>query len=621
MCGIAGIISPVRQNESLARDLLDIKTMTDQLAHRGPDGEGSWQNLSGEITLGHRRLAVIDTSAAATQPMHFENRYTITYNGELYNYIELREQLIAKGHSFRTLSDTEVILAAFHEYREKCLLQFDGMFAMAIWDELEQRLFLARDRFGEKPLFFHEDPDGRFLFASEIKAIWALGVPRIMDEGQVLLFLSTGNTGYPIAPEKSFYKGIFQLPASSFMYILPGKEGYSKPESIRYWDIDTRQKFGGSLPEAIRLLQEKLNTSVQLRLRADVQTGTSLSGGVDSGSIAALASRLEIAGFQGFSATFPGFEKDESALINSLSKEIGFTSRQTSPAAENLVSDFDRLLWHQEEPIGSASVLVQYKVFELAKQHGVTVLLDGQGADEILGGYPQYIPWFLQEEWRSGNWARQRRELALFRRHGLHVPWGLKNYLAALFPAAAQSQLISRQSAKIRNLPLVNKAYIEAYHPAGSLYKPMVTGLRDLLYYDTTMGKLPELLRYADRNSMAHSREVRLPFLQHELVQWIFSLPDEWRMKDGYTKWILRKSMENVLPPATCWQKLKIAFEPPQLQWMKTPAVQERVMDAKYKLVQNNILDKKILKSEKLNTPAESRNNFDWRYWVIASLE
>ncbi|ULQ51855.1 asparagine synthase (glutamine-hydrolyzing) [Flavihumibacter fluvii] len=621
MCGIAGIISPRQQADRSVRDQRDILAMTEQLVHRGPDGSGFWHNDACTVRFGHRRLAVIDTSPAAAQPMHYAQRFTIVYNGELYNYRELKSELQRLGHRFQTESDTEVILAAFAQYKEECLQRFDGMFALAIWDELEQRLFMARDRFGEKPFFFHEDDNGRFLFASEMKALWALGVTRQMDANHSLLFLATGQTGFPLAPERTSYTTIFQLPAASYMWLKLERDTYSPGKNIRYWDINTRQEYAGTTMQAAAELKERLLLSVQMRLRSDVPVGTSLSGGIDSGTIAALVHQLKGLKFQAFSAVFPGFEKDESALIQTLCQQFALESRQTVPGAGDLLADFDRLLWHQEEPIGSASVLVQYKVFELAKAFGVTVLLDGQGADEILGGYTQYIPWFLQEKWRSGQWKSYRKELEIFRRHGQQFKWGLKNYGAALFPHAAQSQLISRQAGSISRLPMVNPEFAAAFDARELLYKPLVTDLNDLLYFDTTMGKLPELLRYADRNSMAHGREVRLPFLQHSLVQWLFSLPANYKMKDGYTKWILRKSMENILPQTICWQSRKIAFEPPQYQWMQEAAVRERIRASREKLVQQGILHKKILSTAVSAAPAHAKENYDWRYWVLASLQ
>lgn len=619
MCGIAGIVSPSHQPVSPEKDQEDIQRMADALKHRGPDGMGKWHNASRSIHLGHRRLAIIDTSDTGAQPMHYADRYSIVYNGELYNYRELRETLRAAGFQFTTASDTEVILAAFAHYREACLDHFDGMFAFAIWDELDQRLFIARDRFGEKPFFFHEEPGGRFLFASEMKALWAIGVPRQPDEQHILLFLATGQTAFPLASHQTSFKNIFQLPAASYAW-MDRRSGSITLSSTKYWDIDTRREFQGGAEQAAAELYEKLAASVQLRLRSDVPVGCSLSGGLDSSSIAALANSDRNLGFQGFSAVFPGFEKDESQKIGAVCSALDIQSRLVNPTADDLVRSFEKLAWHQEEPIGSASVLAQFMVFGLAREFGVKVLLDGQGADEVLAGYSHYLPWYLQEKWRRGEWSGYWREKQLLKSHGQDVKMGGRNFLAALFPQAAQSQLIERQYQAILNLPLVNADYRAQFSSKELLFKPLVTHLNDLLYVDTTMGRLPELLRYADRNSMAHGCEVRLPFLQHNLVQWVYSLPSGYKVRDGFTKWVLRKCMEEQLPAEVTWQTGKIGFEPPQLAWMENEAVQERIRASRQKLVSEGVLDKKMLAAKINPASAHDPKNYDWRCWAIAAL-
>jgi asparagine synthase (glutamine-hydrolysing) len=617
MCGIAGILSSNLQAESSVRDQRDIVTMANALVHRGPDASGFWHNATQNIHFGHRRLSVIDTSAAADQPMHYRDRYSIIYNGEVYNYIELRSSLQNLGYQFTTASDTEVILAAFAHYGAECLQFFDGMFALAIWDEQTHRVFLARDRFGEKPLFFFADTD-RFLFASEMKALWAVGAPREIEPNHALLFLATGRTGFPLAQERTSYRKINQLPPASYMWLQAGDEPHFSGTPVRYWDLDTRQQFAGGIDEARAGLTDHLYKSVTKRLRADLPVGCSLSGGLDSSTIAAIVHERNSGALQSFSAVFKGFEKDESAAIEAFTTALGIVSRQISPNAEGLLQHFDQLLWHQEEPVGSASVFAQYQVFELAKAFGVTVLLDGQGADEILAGYPQYIPWFLQEQWRAGKFAASGAARRAFRKNGQIFSWGISNYLAALFPQAAQSHLMRRELMQMEQLQFIHPDYVAAFSGESFLHKPFVTNLNDLLYFDTAMGKLQELLRYADRNSMAFGREVRLPFLQHELVQFVFSLPAEFKMNDGFTKWLLRSSMEKILGPAISWQSLKIAFEPPQFMWMNSAKIAERILDAQKILVQRGMLHKKILQQPVAVTA--QNHQILWRYWVLASL-
>ncbi len=620
MCGIAGIITMAGSPGYEADHYRDIRKMTLSLEHRGPDGESYWTDTAHQIWLGHRRLAIIDRTEAAAQPMHYGGRYSIVYNGELYNYLELKKELQGAGQTFNTASDTEVILAAFDHYGEDCVRYFDGMFAFAIWDAVDQYLFMARDRFGEKPLFFHQAADGRFLFASEMKALWAIGVPKIPRDDLSILFLATGMNSFPLDNSGSFYQEIHQVPPAHSLSIKLVSGHISEPVATRYWDIDTTYKATLSEAEAIDKIKELLRQSVQMRLRSDVPVGTSLSGGIDSSSIATMVAGEKGQHFKSFSAVFPGFEKDEKSLIDLASNYLQIENYQVSPNAGSLSGHFDKLLYHQEQPVSSASVLVQYQVFALAKQHGIKVLLDGQGADELLGGYENYIHWFLQEQFRSGNWNKMRREHLLFRNHGSKHGWGLGNYIAALFPQGAQHQLLAAQKREILGISNLNPAYADAHFSSEELYKPLATTLEDILYFDITMGRLPELLRYADRNSMANGCEVRLPFLQPGLVELVFSLPSHYKMRNGFTKWLLRTAMSDRLPPQVCWQTKKIGFEPPQRQWMQDPQMQERVHESRKKLVARGIMQKKLLTQPLNPMAANTRNDPDWRGLVLATL-
>lgn len=636
MCGIAGILAPAGDPDQSVIHHRDIRSMTKTLAHRGADGENFWNDASHRVFLGHRRLAVIDTSTAAAQPMTRQGRFTMVYNGEIYNYLELRLQLQQLGHHFYTASDTEVILTAYAQYGSNCLGYFDGMFAIAIWDEQASTLFLARDRFGEKPLFFHEAPDGRFLFASEIKALWAAGAPRNMREDLLLLYLSSGLSSFPLDDSGTSYKDIFQVPAAHFM-VLPWQDRrmaspeagiHTLPQATRYWDIDSSRQEPLNATAAVEKFRELLVDSVQKRLRSDIAVGASLSGGVDSSSIAAIVSGFP--GFQTFSAVFPGYEKDEKQRIDAVSSHLALVNHQVSPTAADLSSLLDTVLWHQEQPIVSASVVVQFQVMELARQHGITVLLDGQGADELLAGYDNYLHWFLQEQWRAGRWKLCRRERKLFRAHGWKQDWNWKNYLAALFPQVAQEQLMKGLHRQVTRTPFLDPGYAAAYFPPEMIYKPLVTRLNDILYYDMTMGRLPELLRYADRNSMAHGREVRLPFLQPDLVDFVFSLPPSHKIHDGFTKQILRKAMESRLPREVCWQKRKIGYEPPEQQWLDSNTMVERLQESRRILVKKGILLPRVLDSPPApqgmtgsparNTGSLNKTGNAWRTLVLAAL-
>jgi len=624
MCGIAGIISTHRQLVSSER----LQLMTQAIAHRGPDGEAYWVNASGEVGLGHRRLSVIDLSDAAAQPMHYHERYTIVYNGEIYNYIELRELLQKSGYSFQTRSDTEVLLAAYDCWQEACLDKLDGMFAFAIWDQQDQHLFAARDRFGEKPFYFCEPPGGQqFLFASEMKALWAAGMHRQPDNTALLNFIALGYTGPVRRPFHSFYKDIYQLPPAHYLrlQLLPGggAPGYEW-KARRYWTIDRNAKTGDSTAVAREKFRELFTASVGRRLRSDVPVGTSLSGGLDSSSIVAVMNRLlppvEGAGLSTFSAVFPGFAKDESPYIQAVTAAFRPRHFSVQPTAEGLARELQNLLHHHEGPISSASIYAQYKVFELARQQPVKVLLDGQGADETLAGYTKYIHWYLQGLFAHGDYRAATREKTLLRQNGLSFEWSWKNYLASLSPRQAAKALQRRELEKIHRTPFINPDFVAGHLDSSAVYKPVVNDLNDILYYNSLENGLEELLRNADRNSMAHGLEVRLPFLSHELVEYLFSLPASYKIHHGWTKWLLRSAMENDLPPLITWRKDKTGFEPPQRAWMEEKPVQELIREAKNKLAKEKILLPAVVHKKIQPLDSHAADNFDWRYLVAAYL-
>jgi asparagine synthase (glutamine-hydrolysing) len=625
MCGIAGIISPHAQPVSAEQ----LKQMTRAIAHRGPDGEAHWISPSARAGLGHRRLSIIDLSAAAAQPMHYLDRYAIVHNGEIYNYIELREALQKKGYHFTTRSDTEVLLAAWDCWQEACLQKLDGMFAFAIWDDHTNTLFAARDRFGEKPFYFCEPVttagQRRFLFASEMKALWAAGMPRQADNTALLNYIALGQTAPVHQPFHTFYKNIFQLPPAHYLRLrlqLPGNTDAYEWKATRYWTIDKNIQVNDSAETATEQFRQLLTTSVERRLRSDVPVGTSLSGGLDSSSILALASRLLPPGapINTFSAVFPGFERDESVYIKTVVDRFHPHSFEVQPTAGGFARDLEQLLYYHEMPVSSASVYAQYKVFELAAQQGVKVLLDGQGADELLAGYSKYAHWFLQGLLTGNQYRLAANEKKLLRQNGVAFNWGWKNYLAAKLPGRVARQLQQREIIKLNRAPLIHPGFIDQYRDSNSIYKPVITGLNDILHYNSFENGLEELLRYADRNSMAHGREVRLPFLSHELAEYVFSLPATFKIRQGWTKWLLRNTMDNTLPSSITWRKDKTGFEPPQQAWMAQAPVQDVIHEAKKKLVHEKILTAQALQTPIQPQEAYAADNFDWRYLVAAQL-
>ncbi|HSC38255.1 MAG TPA: asparagine synthase-related protein, partial [Chitinophagaceae bacterium] len=465
----------------------------------------------------------------------------------------------------------------------------------------------------------------RFLFASEMKALWAAGMPRQANNTALLNYIALGQTSPVHEPFHTFYKNIFQLPPAHYLRLrlqLPGNTDTYEWKATRYWTINKNIQVSDSAETATEQFRQLLTTSVERRLRSDVPVGTSLSGGLDSSSILALVHRLLPPGapINTFSAVFPGFERDESAYIKTVVDRFHPNSFEVRPTADGFARDLEQLLHYHETPIGSASIYAQYKVFELAAQQGVKVLLDGQGADELLAGYSKYAHWFLQGLVAGNQYRLAANEKKLLRQNGVAFNWGWKNYLAARLPGRVARQLQQREIIKLNGAPLIHPGFIDQYRDSNSIYKPVITGLNDILHYNSLENGLEELLRYADRNSMAHGREVRLPFLSHELAEYVFSLPPTFKIRQGWTKWLLRNAMDSTLPASIAWRKDKTGFEPPQQAWMAHAPVLGFIHEAKKKLVHE-----KILTAEALQTPiqpleAYAADNFDWRYLVAAQL-
>ena len=620
MCGIAGIVALNPELLSLNR----LKTMTDTLAHRGPDGEGQWIDEQHRVGLGHRRLSILDLSDAAGQPMHYLDRYSIVFNAEIYNYIELRASLIQQGYTFRTEGDTEVLMALFDRYGADCLPMLDGMFAFALFDKSNRKLFCARDRFGEKPFFYHHVPGKHFLFASEMKALWTIGVERNTDPEMLYNYMADGFLDDPKDASRTFFPACKKLPHAH--WLLLDTESINFKTASYYsvnWHPDTSPVSRETATEQFR---ELLTTSVKRRLRSDVPVGSSLSGGLDSSLVVCLIDQL-IGGTgqvqKTFSAVFPGFEKDESRFIQLVHQQTRAVPFFVSPDAQMLESEIDRMLYHQEEPVGSASIFVQYCVMRLAKEHQVTVLLDGQGADEILAGYHFFFKRFFYELSKSDPAAYQS-ELKAYQQlmqgntinQSVHNGW--KDRVSLLLqPVAPKLQQLNKRFQQQRT-PVFTSDFFQAHHRNAFAGRRREHSLNEALYNALFTKGLQELLRYADRNSMAHSREVRVPFLYHELVDFLFRLPATYKIHDGYTKWVMRSAFTDLLPEPICWRRDKIGYEPPQKNWLNTPFIQERMRAAREQLIQNRILHPSVAHTP-LESHAATQSGFNnWRMWMAA---
>lgn len=617
MCGISGIVSSNKSFVSINR----LKQMTDAIAHRGPDGEGHWLGKDGEVALGCRRLAIIDLSDAGKQPMNYMDRYTITFNGAIYNYLEIRESLSGMGYKFSSNTDTEVILASFDRYGEDCVKHFDGMFAFAIWDEKEKILFAARDRFGEKPFFYFTDGN-QLIFASEMKALWSAGVPKEPNLKLLFNYLTIGYVDNPAIPDETFYNNILKLPAATTLRYSyrPGKVPLL--ETKVYWDLDIQQQdLNISDEEAVGKFQSLFSSSVKKRYRMDVMAGTSLSGGIDSSSVVAQSSLLnaDTDSHKCFTAVFPGFIKDESRFAKQVAEHFHLHQYMTEPHEVSFLEDLDKVFYHQEEPFSSASTYAQFMVYSLASKQNTKVLLDGQGADETLAGYQHYYKWYWQELFSKRNLAKSK-ELQYAAELGVIEKFTWKNRAAALFPEFASVFLERQYLLNALKHEDLSTEFSKQHSQEAYYTTPEIFSLNGALYFNTRVHGLEELLRYADRNSMAHGCEIRLPFLQHELVEFIFSLPSHFKIRRGWSKWLLRKSMEHILPREITWRKEKIGFEPPQLKWMQHREFQSRVQSAKDKLVKQKILNPAVMKKAPVPSAAYESGNYDWRYLLAAYL-
>ena len=598
MCGIAGIYSKSIVHHE------QIKVMTDVLKHRGPDGEGQWISSNAHVGLGHRRLSIIDLTDMGKQPMHYLNRYTISFNGEIYNYLELKQELLKKGYTFSSKTDTEVLLALYDSEKEKCLTHLDGMFSFAIWDQQEQTLFCARDRFGEKPFFYHYIPGNCFLFASEMKALFAAGVQKKINNAMLYNYIAADWVDNPHEKSETFYQNVQKLEPAHFI-ILKNDLIIQKK---RYWAINLENKISISFDDALTRFKQLFQQSLTTKLRSDVAIGSSLSGGLDSSTIVMLLDSYQLNSQKTFSAVFPGFEKDESTYIEKIIQKTRVTPYFTTPDVNVMLNELDTVFYHQEEPFGSASILAQWEVMKLAKQQDTIVLLDGQGADEILGGYTYYYRTYFQELYATSSSLFKEEYAAYKAWGGNHFEHDFKFTLQAKFPGMYNKYL--RLRAGPVNNPDFHSDFNNEYRMNTPLPLPFTPSLNNHMHNTLCInGMFETLLRYADRNSMAFSREVRLPFLNHQFVEFVYSLPSIYKIHHGWSKYILRKAYEHLVPSDISWRKDKIGYAPPEQQWLQNAKVKEMIKAGIAKLADEKIINIKNL--------APSKN---WTYLMASKL-
>jgi asparagine synthase (glutamine-hydrolysing) len=555
MCGIAGIVARERRIDLEAL----IRKMTWLVRHRGPDDEGCC--VRGRVALGHRRLSIIDLSAKGHQPMEFaDGRYVITFGGEIYNYLELREELKGLGFGFRSDTDTEVILAAYAAWGTGCLSRFNGMWAFAIHDRDEDVVFAARDRFGVKP-FYYVLTDKYFAFGSEIRQLLPLLPSTVVDSQVAANFLLTG---VQVQSENTFFRDVHALPPGHFvLYRLRDDQCTIE----RYYNLEQRLTAFNDLPESRKVAQFRtlLEDAVRLRLRSDVRVGTCLSGGLDSSSVALIAARMHreasntpFAAVTAISEDPGNSEEVQASTVVRAGELAWITTRPT-------YADFRELLptvvIHQEEPFTTPSICLQAFVMRAAAENRITVLLDGQGADEVLLGYMRYHAARCIELWRERGTLGVCRGLADTLRHNDEMTFArYAGYLVSgLSPAWRHFYYRRRTPVMAQRLP--RPAWIDHFTSAYLDVRRLQT-----LEMETT--HLPYLLRYEDKNSMAFGIEARLPFLDYRLVEYAIALSTDLKIRDGWTKWILRRAMSGILPQEIAWRTDKLGFEAPDELWL-----------------------------------------------------
>ncbi|HOM06191.1 MAG TPA: asparagine synthase (glutamine-hydrolyzing) [Syntrophales bacterium] len=597
MCGICGIID--RRRRPVAEQ--DIVAMCRLVSHRGPDAEGIF--IRDNVALGHRRLKIIDLSDAANQPFHYGGRYVLTYNGEIYNYPEIREELKRERAEFKTESDTEVLLAAYDRWGFDCVQRFNGMWAFALYDAPRRLIFCSRDRFGVKP-FYYATPEGKFVFGSEIKQLlFFMPQPTV----NIPILLDYLVSGYEDHTSETFFKDIHTLsPGHNLLYDLDG-DGF---RIVRYYElsVDERQREL-PFPEAVRLFRSTFDSAVAMRLRSDVRVGTCLSGGTDSSAVASVAAGL-YRGEHPFAAITAGsVEKatDERYYAELVARAHGLEWHVIEPSVADFGDNLDEIIYSQEEPFGSPSVCMQERVFHRAKEAGCIVMLDGQGGDETLLGYERYYPAYI-------------RSLPTLRKIGGFLSaW--KCSRLSLGELAFYLLYFTSPSIRVAALrhrhDFVKKGYfdflgVKHIYDSSKAYGDIDT----LQRLEIGSLQLPHLLRYEDRNSMRHGVESRLPFLDYRLVELSLSLPNDYKIREGWTKYILRKATQDIVPAEVAWRRHKVGFNAPERTWMK--AIADRIFASICSsMIIEKITDKKALMEKFAALDLRTR----WRLFNIARWE
>lgn len=598
MCGISGIIN----KDWTLIDKNELKRINDIIFHRGPDSEGFY--LHNNLGFGHRRLSILDLSPLGHQPMNYLDKYCITYNGEIYNYIEIKAELLQNGYHFVSESDTEVILAAYDFWGVSCLNKFNGMWSFAIHDIEKDIVLFSRDRFGIKPFYYKED-DNQFIFGSEIKQLINSDKPNLLNENILLESMLTHIDNHT---NETYFKGIYSLPSSSYLIydLKTNQKAINK-----YYKLNINLEFQNkSEKELILEFKDLFSDAIKLRLRSDVIVGTSLSGGLDSSAISAIASdeyaKKSNDKFIAINAKSIDDSNDESVFAKIVADKLNLDLNVVMPTYEDFLKTIDDVIYTQEEPFGSPSMFMGWHVFQKARELNCTVMLNGQGSDEILLGYERYFtstlnfnkPFSQLKEIINQN---KNSRLSLLNTLGYYV------YFRSFFIRKMRLKNKSLLKNKFKQSKYFNfvKKSSESYSDPFKLQRLEVTELQ-----------LPHLLRYEDRNSMRHSIETRLPFLDYRLVEFCVSLPLSLKIKEGWTKYILRKGINDLLPESIVWRKNKFGFESPDRIWLS------KYNDQMMKEIKNSKILNHYCNMDLLLNKYESMSLKDkWMYFNIVRWE
>ena len=569
MCGFSAVITldGAPANVEVARRMAEV------LRHRGPDDSGKY--VSDGVAFGFRRLSILDLSPSGHQPLLSESgELAMVFNGEIYNYPEIRAELVERGHRFRSTGDTEVLLHAYQEWGPECLQRLNGMWAFLIHDRRRGVVFGSRDRFGVKPLYRH-DARGQVLFASEIKAFLASGLYESKPNWQRVAYLLCHGDHSIDRSGKTFYEHVVEVPAgSAFEVRLDGRTS-----ERRFWSLDRLEPARHESPT--QMFRELFEDAVRLRMRSDVPVGVSLSGGLDSTSIVtAMARMLAIEPGSRRAGNLKAFsygsrEFDESRYIATTIADTNAELHQVQTSTAELWERLDDVLWHHDEPLHSATALIGFEVYRLASAQGVKVVLTGQGADEVLAGYPNYFVDHWSDLVRGGALRVAWREIRAYCAVHGGTPGELFRHVLERSAKQSVHRMVRVTGVAVGRTRFRNAVAVRWYSPELARALPSEDGqpangsVEGALRRSVESGSLPLYLRIEDRNSMAHSVEARLPFLDYRLVSLAFQLPAAWKLRGPWNKYVLREAMRGRIPEIVRTRADKMGFPTSVAQWFR----------------------------------------------------